>query len=374
MAKDARRANGEGSFSKLPSGKIRYQVYIDGKRKSFTGRNESDCRNQYKKFLRNRDVLPLDTNITLRAWMHQYLETYRKGTMKDTSYHTLELLRDKIPDALAGKKLCDVRPAELQQFVNDYAAGGASESYTQKMCSMIRSAMEEAVENDLVAKNPARKLKTPHKQEKPRRGYTADEARKIIQYAREYVPSTNNGKDYRAGKQIAAAVCALLITGMRRGELLGLMYHDLDREAGTIHIRRAVSVDLSGVPYVEEGKAKTEGSIREVPAPAWLIDMINGIDKRGMYPFGTSVGTLMSPRNFNRAYKSFMEKIDVPYLSVHCCRHTCATLLQSAGADIRVVQLMLGHTQITTTARYTHPSMDALQDASNAYLEIIAHA
>ncbi len=93
--------------------------------------------------------------------------------MKDTSYRTLALPRDKIPNALAGKKLCDVRPAELQQFVNDYAAGGASESYTQKMCSLIRSAMDEAVDNDLVAKNPARKLKTPHKQEKPRHGYTA---------------------------------------------------------------------------------------------------------------------------------------------------------------------------------------------------------
>lgn len=103
----AKKANGEGTFTDLPSGKVRYQIYIDGKRKSFTGKNKTDCRNQYKMFLRNYDLRPLDSEIRLKAWMERYLTSCRKDSMLPSSYHQLEATVYKGLQAIKRNKWVD---------------------------------------------------------------------------------------------------------------------------------------------------------------------------------------------------------------------------------------------------------------------------
>lgn len=153
----------------------------------------------------------------------------------------------------------------------------------------------------------------------------------------------------------------------------GLEAEDLDRLNGVTHIRRAV-YELDGVPDIKDGKAKTPGSIRDVPAPNIVFDFIDRIPNAGQYSFGTSIGALMYPLNFNRAYESFMRQIPgIRTFPAHACRHTYATLMQSSGGNIRYVQLILGHTKIETTARYSHPDQEKLKEASALYTETVAH-
>lgn len=84
----------------------------------------------------------------------------------------------------------------------------------------------------------------------------------------------------------------------------------------------------------------------------------------------------MNPRNFNRSYDAFFENLrkehsEIKQLGVHECRHTCATLMLEAGVDIRIVQEILGHEDIKTTARYTHPDFSTMELASGQFLNSI---
>lgn len=167
----------------------------------------------------------------------KYLESCREGTIKESSYHQLVLLKNKITDSLLNKKVSDIQPIELQDFLNKFSET-ASKSYTDKMHSLLCAIFAEAQENDVCVKNPARKLNTPQKRAKLRESYTRDEVETIMQFALSYRKSTKSDRLNRAAILISTAVIVLLDTGIRRGELLGLMWPDI--EDAVIHIRRGV--------------------------------------------------------------------------------------------------------------------------------------
>lgn len=291
--------------------------------------------------------------MTLNEWVPVWLDSYKKGTIKETSYHQLELLERLIPDTLKEMQLTEIRPMHLQKFFNEFAQD-ASKSYMDKMRVMFHSLFVEAMENGLIENNPARRLKIPHVTETPRQAFTFDEVKLILGYAMTY---------YNA--RIATAIMTLLLTGIRRGELLGLRWGDLTDD--TLTINRSVFLE-DGKPCVVENQAKTASSLRTVPLMPELSYRMHSLPRYGEYIFCTKKGTLLHPRNFSRDYKAFFNHLreaepSVRYLSPHSCRHTFATLSLGSGADIRVVQQMLGHSDIKSTSRYTHPDMASMRDA-----------
>ena len=291
--------------------------------------------------------------MKLSEWIDTWLSCYKLGTIKQTSYHQLELLKMRIPEKLLIRKVRDVTPIELQAFINEFSLS-FSKSYIDKMRVMLRSIFTEAKENGICKINPAGRLKVPDVMERIREAYTPAEMGVVLRYADGY---------YR--QVISVAVVALLYTGLRRGELLGLRWDDID--GNLLQIRRSVYTE-DYKPVVKEYHAKTRSSLRVVPMTSDVMERINRLPRNGKYIFCVKRGGLMSPRNFSRDYMRFFKALQLEYpgfriLSPHCCRHTCATLALAGGADVRVVQQLLGHSDIKSTARYTHPDYFQLYKA-----------
>lgn len=291
--------------------------------------------------------------MTLGQWLPLWLQSYKLGTIKGTSYHQLEILCQHIPEALKETELSDILPMDLQAFFNEFART-SSKSYMDKMRVLIHSLFCDALDNGLCSRDPSKRLRIPHASEHPREAFTMGEVSRIIGFAWGY-PNV----------KIGTAVLTLLLTGLRRGELLGLKWSDLTDD--TLTINRAVFVEHNR-PCVQEHSAKTAGSLRTIPLLPELSYRLHTLPHTGLYVFGTRNGTLMNPRNFSRDYDRFFQLLrevepDVRRLSPHCCRHTFATLSLVTGANLRTVQQLLGHTNIQTTARYTHPDLVVMKQA-----------
>lgn len=291
--------------------------------------------------------------MKLREWIPLWLHAYKLGTMKERSYHQLNLLIRYFPDDLMNTELTEITPLHLQAFINDFSAG-VSKSYMDKMRVLLRGLFSDAVDNDLITRDPSVKLRIPQIIEKPRECFTDEEVKQIVTFAMDYPQ-----------RRIAVAVVTLLLTGLRRGELLGLKWEDVTD--CTISVRRGVYQE-GGRAMVEDYKAKTPQSLRTIPAVPEVVHLISTLPHTGEFVFGTRTGTLWHPRNFSRDYDRFFAELrdslpDVRRLSPHSCRHSFATLTLAFGADLRVVQDLLGHTDIKTTARYTHPELGLLEKA-----------
>ncbi|GHU89365.1 site-specific integrase [Clostridia bacterium] len=365
-----KRANGEGTYYHDPkSGLWNYKITLgyntDGFpiRKTFYSKSKQDVKAKADVFLAELKAAenPVTRDMKLGDWIPRFMESYKKDRIKQGSYQSLEYLAKRIPDKLKEKKVNAVLPVELQGFLTEFS-NTRSRSYCLKMRVFLRSIFEEAIENGLCSKNPTKKLTLPTKPEKPREAYTVEEVKTILSYAPTHVNQT-----------IATAIVTMLFTGLRRGELLGLKWCDLSGD--TLLVRRGVFLE-DNMPRVVEFQAKTAGSIRPVPLLPLVSEMLQNRVKNGEYVFASEVGTILHPRNFNRGYADFFKALQADYpafrvLSPHCCRHTYATLSLEGGADLRTIQLLLGHTDPKTTARYLHPSMDNLQSAANGLFRLV---
>ena len=224
-----------------------------------------------------------------------------------------------------------------------------------------------AEEQEMISKNPMRKVEAPKKQKKAVDALTEEQAQRFF----GLLPTCPI--DFRCILQL------LVTTGMRRGECMGLKWRDIDENACTISIERNVSYTPESGVIVST--PKTANSIRTIPIMPSTLQLLQQLKQETqcqhpstdlndafLFPKGNEIFIARDPNAVTRRVKRFMKNNGFPDLSPHDLRHSCATLLLSQGADIKSVQEILGHADASTTLNfYVKADLRQMQAATEKY-------
>ena len=206
-----------------------------------------------------------------------------------------------------------------------------------------------ATRYDFIDKNPMEKVDTPKITKKSVTALSEDEAVAFL------AALENSPLDFRCMLHL------LITTGLRRGECLGLQWQDVDFEKEIINVNRAVTyTPESGIVVAAP---KTANSVRTIPLMAstvrllkeWRQEIEKLVSNIGCaYVFGSpeSVFNPRDPNTLTRRVKRFIKANNLPNVSPHDLRHTCASFLLNSGADIKSVQEILGHADASTTLNF----------------------
>lgn len=176
----------------------------------------------------------------------------------------------------------------------------------------------------------------------------------------------------RESAKIRAMFTLFLYSGIRRGELCGLTWGDVDFDTGIIDINKSTLYLPDKGVFDDTTKTKT--SARSIKLPSFVIDTLKEwkkeqnlicmhsgtawLGKRGneCKVFTRDNGTALHPSTITNQFRKIISKYDLPSVCVHSLRHTNATLLIAAGIDVRTVSKRLGHAQTSTTANIYMPT------------------
>lgn len=358
-----KRGNNEGSISKRKDGRweARYTVHTaEGpKRKVLYGKTRADVSAKLTKAMADRDGgLVFDAGgSTVGDYLDRWLSDAVRGTIRESTFSRDQyLVTNHIKPAIGRLKLKNLNALHLQGLYRDRLGSGLSGSTVQKMHHVLHKALSQAVKwNNLIPRNPADAVKAPTPTPKEMHPLSAPEARQLL--------------DAAHGDRLEALYVLALHTGMRRGELLGLKWDDVDLDSLTIRIRRTLTRIENG-KRLALGEPKTKNSRRTVRLTQRAVEALKRHRARqaeeklkagGLYQdqglvFAGEIGNLINPSNLRqRSFARLLKRAGLPRITFHDLRHTCASLLFSKNVHPKFVQELLGHASVAITLdTYSH--------------------
>ncbi|MCC9709258.1 site-specific integrase [Streptomyces sp. MNU76] len=235
--------------------------------------------------------------------------------------------------------------------------------------SVLKSALEHAVREEEIPRNVARNVRTGTPRPRRFEPLTADEARQFLTATR--------------GHRLHALFELALHTGLRKGELLGLHWEDLDLGSGTAAIRRTLQRTSAG--GLTTLPTKTRASERRIALPARCIQSLKHHHEQQQrereaagttwqhngHVFTTPQGRPIDPTNLTRTFTTLLGKAGLRRIRFHDLRHSTATLLLEQGVELVVIKELLGHAHIGVTATvYAHVRIRLQRDA----IDLLDHA
>lgn len=313
-------------------------------------------------------------------WYHVRKEPFCQPSTRNC-YRTI--LNKHLLPAFGLRKMRAIKPIELQQYVNGFS--GTSKTQITMIVSTLKNIFESAVQDRILRTNPAATLRKPdHKDAEEKRALTDEEKIRI-----EALFDTHKYGLYLA---------TMYYTGMRPGEVRGLMWGDVDFQKGMIHVQRDIDFAAGGVA----GDLKTKAANRYIPIADGLMELMRrkaghprafvfpGVEGKPLSASAAKRMWLELMRDCDmvvpverdedgvRVEKQYYSEGDVrgqyrPIITPHAMRHNFITMCWEQGMDIMLTMKLVGHSDYQTTRNiYTHLSekhMDRAKDEINKLFE-----
>jgi len=285
-----------------------------------------------------------------RAWrVAAYLDYWLpivKRTKRPMTYFSYEsIVRLYLKPGIGQKSLSCLTVTELQTYFNDQLDQGCSLRTVHKQRMVLSAALSRAQREELLVRNVARLVELPAWQRREIRPWTLDQLQAFLAAARS--------------EPLYPAFLLLALYGLRRSELLGLAWGDVDFGAERLRIRQQLQ-RYEGTMHLRP--VKTNAGQRDLPLLAPARQALLAIRPEDAAPddlvFRTRFDNPIEGGNLLRAFYRISETAGLPRITVHHLRHTTATLLKNLGVPARDVQLILGHAHISTTQQiYQHADL-----------------
>ncbi|WP_337383893.1 site-specific integrase [Megasphaera sp.] len=375
----AKRANGTGSIihdKRRNRWVYQYQqldIHGQKHRRAITAKTRAALEQRIAKL--DITVAP---DITLREWIQKWLAVYVDNVVKDNTIDYYRRMLAYVPVEMQKRPLATLTPLMCQSMLMDLLdhgrqnGGPLSTSTVRSIRSTLITCLDSAREAGLIKNNPAKATKPPRLIRKEKVFLSPAQAQRLLAVAEKgsyYVDKTtaDPGQLYLL-RCYAVLVRLALVTGMRRGELLGLTWPCVGTD--TISIRHQEQYSPKKGYYL--GTPKTQTSIRTISLDHTTMQVLNDwhqyqkayaklLGNQFRNPnrlvLTNAFGAFVHPDNFRcRHWAAMCKAADLPKgCTLHSLRHTAATLMLQAGVDIKTCAQRLGHANATMLLKvYAH--------------------
>ncbi len=359
-----RRGNGEGSiYFRKSDGKWVGSITLENrKRKVFYGKTRKEVQEKLKAALHEQQqgTLVKSSSQTVAQFLADWLENVHRRRVRPRTYERYsEVINLHLIPALGHYQLQKLTAQHVQAFYTKKEDEGLASTTIHYYHSVLHNALNVAVKWGLIAKNVCDLVTPPRKERFDIKPLTEEQAQTFLTTVR--------------GHKWEALFTLALATGMRRGELIGLKWQDINFKAGTLQVVRVLTRVPTKMPKREhvyvEAEPKTEKSRRSVLIAPFALEALKEHRVRQLaaklkagsnwqehdYVFCTLHGTHLNPNHIVDEFKKLLKQAGLPNIRFHDLRHSAASLLLSLGIHPKVVQELLGHTQISITMDvYSH--------------------
>lgn len=366
-----------GTLEELKDGRWRIRLTVEGpngakRRKAFTAQKRKTVIAKRDAWLKDREGIAFDAEkITVSEYLDRWMEDSVKQTRRPSTVVEYEsVVRVHLKPALGTIRLQKLGAVHIQGLLAEKRREGYAEGTCRRIYAIFGAALAQALKWHLVNHNPMTSVDAPKASHRTGRlAYTAEEVSRLFEGA----------KAWRDGRLYPILLLAVS-TGMRQGEILGLLWDDIDFARGLAVVSRTLHRDKGGFRY---GPTKG-GKSRRIEVDARVVSVLKDHRKRQLkermsaptweteHIFATHEGKPIHRAVLLQSFRRLCKREKLPPVTFHELRHTCATLAASRNVHPQTVQRLLGHANVTTTLGiYSHEWPGAAKDASEALADVL---
>lgn len=304
------------------------------------------------------------------TWFTEYAERFYKKSALSSNRTAKDVW---VVPVLGDKKVSKLSRMDVQNWINHLADKGLSPKTVRNYYSTLRSMLDFAVDMGIIEDTPCRNVRLPKKERHEAKYYVAEDVARLIGALDTLGPDD---------LKFRVAVLLFLFSGIRKAELLGLNWEDVDFEGNAIHVHRERLIGR-GIGIYED-TPKTAKSARYIKLPAEVMRELRRLrtqqnkrrlalgNKYGDSPavFCNDTGQPLYPQVLQRWFSRFTDSAGLPHLGLHGLRHTHTSMLSNMKVDAKQISERLGHSQLSTTLNiYTHLFEDTGQQIADELSE-----